>query len=161
MGVLDGNLAELIHKLKYREQPMLAAPLGSLLADYLTVRAEIMNELRFDGIVPVPLHKSRERTRGYNQSELLAKELSRRLNVPTLSRSVKRVRNTKQQVGKVRSERLNNLKGAFEADPMLCVGKTFLLVDDVSTTGATISQCAEAMINAGAAKVYAITLASG
>jgi ComF family protein len=161
VGVYDGQLADLIHQLKYRDRPMLARPLASVMAEYLTVRAEIMNDLAFDAIVPVPLHRYRYKRRGYNQSEELAKQLGKLLSIPVEVKLIARVRNTKPQVGKHRQERLHNLEEAFMATPHKVSGKTYLLVDDVSTTGSTISECSKALTTAGARQVFALTLAAG
>jgi competence protein ComFC len=161
VGVYDGDLADIIHQLKYRDRPMLAQPLASIMADFLVVRAEIMNDLHFDAIVPVPLHKSRERSRGYNQSERIARHLSQSLNLLLDTKVLQRTRSTNSQVGKLRAERLSNLESAFRADPARCTGKTFLLIDDVLTTGSTLNECAKALLAAGANKVYAVTLALG
>jgi ComF family protein len=161
VGVHDGDLASLIHHFKYHDRPMLAGPLAKVMADYLIVRAEIMNDLKFDAIVPVPLHPSRERKRGYNQSERLSRELGQILQVPVGRSLVRRTRNTKSQVGKHRDERLKNLENAFLADAEQCNGKVVLLVDDVTTTGTTMSECASALLSAGAVKVYSIALAAG
>jgi len=140
---------------------MLAQPLAGLMENYLRIRAEIMNDLRFDAIIPVPLHKARKKKRGYNQSELLSKELGRLLGIPTDTSTLIRTRNTKPQVGKHRGARLINLDDAFKADPQRCSGKTFLLLDDVSTTGSTLCECAKALTIAGAKNIYAITMAAG
>ena len=161
VGVYSGSLADLLHQLKYRDRPMLAGPLSAFMDDYLKVRAEIMNDLHFDAIVPVPLHKSRKKKRGYNQSQLLAEELGKRLGIQVEARALTRVRNTKSQVGKKRAERLDNLENAFLADRRKCHGKTYLLLDDVSTTGSTLRECAKALREAGATKIYAITMAAG
>jgi competence protein ComFC len=154
VGQHEGELATLIHKLKYRNCPMLAKPLASLMSDFLAVRAEIMYNLEFDAVIPVPLHWSRLNSRGYNQSELLAKHLCAELGLTIELKVLTRVRRTKPQVGKRRQERLSNLKRAFSADQKRCDGRSFLLVDDVSTTGA-------ALLSAGAKEVFAIALASG
>jgi ComF family protein len=161
VGVHEGKLADLIHQLKYRDRPMLGEPLGSVIAEYLRVRSEIMNHLEFDAVVPMPLHRSRQRSRGYNQSECLAVAVGKCLQIPVDRHAVSRIRNTKPQVGKRRSQRLTNLSGAFFAEADRCTGKTFLLVDDVSTTGTTLSECSKALLSAGAEKVYAVTLAAG
>ena len=105
--------------------------------------------------------RSRKKKRGYNQSQLLAEELGKRLGIHVEARALTRVRNTKSQVGKKRAERLDNLENAFLADRRKCHGKTYLLLDDVSTTGSTLRECAKALREAGATKIYAITMAAG
>ena len=161
VAIHHGTLAGLIHQLKYRDKPMLAGPLAGAMADYLTIRAEIFAGLRFNSIVPVPLHPKRQRTRGYNQSARLAEGIAAQLGIPVVSRALSRTIHTRQQVGMARSGRMENLKGAFTADPVYCVGRSILLVDDVMTTGSTFDECAEVLLAAGASSVYAIALAAG
>ena len=112
-----------------------------------------------DLFVPIPLHPARVRERGYNQSALLAQALGRRLGIPTAKDAVRRVRNTKSQVGLSRSERLQNMSGAFVSLRNLAGAPHIVLIDDVCTTGATLEACAEVLIGAGAGSVRALTLA--
>ena len=112
-----------------------------------------------DYIVPVPLHYRRYFKRTYNQSELLASMLAKKINIPCCN-LLKRVRSTQRQATLSREERLKNLKGAFAAkNPDKISGKKILLVDDVLTTGATLHACAEALHQAGAAKIVVFALA--
>jgi competence protein ComFC len=161
VGIHQGILSDLIHQLKYRDKPMLARPLSKLIVSFLQVRAEMMNNLSFDAIVPIPLHSVRERKRGYNQSVRLAIGVGEALSIPIANKAIARVRDTRQQVGMARSGRVKNLEGAFRSDPAVCRGKSFLLLDDVSTTGSTIREAAKELLASGAVKVYAITLAAG
>jgi ComF family protein len=121
-------------------------------------------------LVPVPLHPSRKNWRGFNQAELLAVELSKRFKVRINSNLIVRVINTKTQVGLSREERKKNIKGAFRIsqsarhrrgspEAAKYKGKSFILVDDVFTTGATMAEAAKVLKNAGAANVWAMTVA--
>jgi competence protein ComFC len=161
VGVHQGQLAEVIYQLKYRDKPMLAEPLGKRMADFLVVRSEVFYDLKFNAIIPVPLHKHRERQRGYNQSNRLAIAVGKILDIPVDILALRRIRKTRQQVGMARSGRTQNLRGAFQASPTRCSNRTFLLLDDVSTTGSTITECAQELLRAGASKVYAVSLAAG
>ncbi|MGE4554497.1 MAG: ComF family protein [Desulfovibrionaceae bacterium] len=112
-----------------------------------------------DLLAPVPLHPRRLRWRGYNQSLELARGLALRLDRPAEPRALVRLRHTVPQSRLSAAERLVNLKGAFEADEGLVRGRAVLLVDDVSTTGSTLRECAEALNAAGAARVDVLVLA--
>lgn len=112
-------------------------------------------------LVPIPLFKSKYRSRGYNQAELLAKGLGKKLQIPVVS-LLQRVRATQSQVGLDRRKREENIKGAFAfAGEGGVIGKTVFLVDDVLTSGATLSEAAKVLKKAGVRKVYGVTLAHG
>lgn len=132
--------------------------MGEVLAPHLVdlVKAQ---EWTFDLITSVPLSRQRIRERGYNQAEMLAIPLALALNKPYYAKALARVRNTASQVGLTAAERLVNVQGAFNAKSSLVEGKTILVVDDVTTTGATIQACTTALIDGGAAAVYGLTLA--
>ncbi|BDI30956.1 amidophosphoribosyltransferase [Capsulimonas corticalis] len=160
LGSYDGVLRHAIHLFKYRDRPQLAEPLGRVLALYFQT-ADLF-PTPCDLIVPVPMHPTRRRVRGYNQSERLARVLSQELAIPRDTTSLRRVRNTRPQVGLASGARESNLLGAFAVrDATNIAGKTLLLLDDVSTTGASIHECAAALKSAGAKTVYALTLAAG
>ena len=111
-------------------------------------------------VVPVPLFPKRNRTRGYNQSELLAKNFAPRVGLTADTKSLVRIKNTVSQTTLGRMGRLANMKGAFACkNPAAVKGKTVLLIDDVATTGATLEGCAAALKAAGAKKVMAYTFA--
>jgi ComF family protein len=116
-------------------------------------------QMPVDVVVPVPLHAKRERKRGYNQSSLLARHLSRKKGWRLLTNGLQRFRYTPPQTGLGRSERLQNVQRAFRADPKQVAGSRILLVDDVVTSGATLAASAEALLEAGAASVSAYCLA--
>ena len=132
----------------------LARPLGEILAEgYERYR------LPADLIVPVPLHPARHSQRGFNQSLLLAEELSTHTHVPLNHRDLLRVRDTVSQVGLGAADRRTNVQGAFAWQGGLLKGQHVLLIDDVCTTGATMEACALALSSAGAASVWGLTLA--
>jgi ComF family protein len=112
-----------------------------------------------DLIVPIPLGRERMKERGYNQADLLARPLALATGRPYSTQAVRRERETATQVGLGVKERRENVSGAFRGDRRLVSGRTVLVVDDVATTGATISACANALTAAGAIGVYGLTLA--
>ncbi|MDQ7024598.1 MAG: ComF family protein [Anaerolineae bacterium] len=152
-GVHQGILQSAVQALKYHGQPTLGIPLGQRLAQTIQ-----QLDWTFDIIIPVPLHTSRYQERGYNQSQEMAVEVAKLMNCPCLPDAIIRTRSTDSQVGLNREERLRNLNDAFSAQTELINGKMLLLVDDVQTTGTTLSMCAEAAIQAGATAVYGITV---
>lgn len=128
---------------------------------FAPVMAELAGELELkeiDCLVPVPLHPARERERGYNQAKLLADALSVQIGIPVRTDLLKRIRKTRQQARLSHSQRGKNTRGAFLTEQNLN-GMRILLVDDVITTGSTVSSCAEALRAAGAAHVEAISIA--
>lgn len=162
LGAYQGVLRHAVHGFKYRDHPALAEPLGALLAEYARTQSRLLHSLAFDGIVPVPMHAARRRQRGYNQSERLACVVARELELPLDIGLLVRARATRPQVGLSGARRRSNLQGAFQVRrPADAMGKSFLLVDDVSTTGASLSECAAMLKLAGARHVSALTLAAG
>jgi ComF family protein len=107
----------------------------------------------------VPLARGRQNERGYNQAGLIARPLSMALGLDYESKALVRRRETRSQVGLSRAERHANVRGAFEAARRRVSGRSILLLDDVATTGATLSACASALYSEGAGGVYAFTLA--
>jgi len=152
--IFEGPLREAIHHLKYRGKTSLAVPLGA----FLSARWQA-DPLPADAIVPVPLHASRTRERGYNQSTLLAEQLSRASGLPLTESMLKRVRATTPQVTLNAAERKLNVCDAFQASGEVARGRRVLLVDDICTTGATLEACSIALRQAGASSVWAMTLA--
>ena len=148
-----GLLRKAILALKFENAPQLARPLGARLA-LLVARENWTPDL----LVPVPLHPSRERERGYNQAQLVGQELAQLLDIPQEAGALQRVIATRAQVGLDRTQRQRNVAGAFAAGSELIGGRDVLLVDDVYTTGATLRECARALRAKGAAKVYGLTL---
>jgi len=128
----------------------LAKPLGRLL-----LNLEIPE---CDGIVPVPLSRNSLRERGFNQSLLMARVISKKLNITLYMDALLKTRDTLPQVGLNAKERRKNLKGAFKASGKIN-NQRLLLIDDVMTTGATVRECSKILIKAGAKEVVVITLA--
>ena len=114
---------------------------------------------KVDLIVPLPISKGHLLQRGFNQTDLFAYPLSLSLGIPYQNKSVKRIRETRSQVGLNAKERSENVSGAFKAETSLVMGKVVLVLDDVATTGSSISACANALKDAGAKRVYGLTLA--
>jgi ComF family protein len=152
--LFEGVLRHGIHRFKYDRLASMAEPFGEMLADYW--RAE---QFSADWLIPVPLHRSRERDRGYNQSDLLARQLARRVSVPLSSRGLRRTRATAVQMTLDAAQRRENVAGAFECVELRVRGARVVIVDDVATTGATLEACAQAVLKAGAASVMGLALA--
>ena len=149
-----GPLPPAIHALKYDGLFAVALPLAELMeAAWPRWRTPI------DIVVPVPLHAERERERGFNQARLLSQHLCPKLSLPLAKAALKRIRPTRPQVGLNRTERLNNVRGAFRAHATQVAGGRILLVDDVYTTGATLTAAGLALLDAGASSVSAYCLA--
>ena len=147
-------LREAICALKYQRKYTLARPLARLMIGALPSGIEV------DTIIPVPLHQTRLRSREFNQSLLLADQLSRHLAKPVSATQLVRASATAPQTTLTRQERLQNLRNAFAVRrPQDLTEKRILLVDDVFTTGTTLNECAKALRNAGAGPVFALTLA--
>ena len=151
----EGTVRQAVHQLKYKNLRALAAPLAKMLNDYL-----IANPIPAEVLVPVPLHRKRLRERGYNQSSLLAKELGKLINSPVVYDCLIRQQNTPPQARTATvDERRKNVADAFT-----CVGERLrnqqvLVIDDVSTSGATLDACAQALKAAGAVSVWGLALA--
>jgi ComF family protein len=149
----------LIHLLKYDSVLPAAPVLGRLLAEAIAQLGR--NDGATPLLVPVPLHSSKRGERGFNQAELIvrsaAKHLPTRLEIAAV---LKRQRPTHSQVGLTREERITNMRGAFRVtDPERVKGRTVIIVDDVMTTGTTVSECARVLKKAGAERVWAATVA--
>lgn len=150
----EGVIQKAVHELKYRGRRVLAEPLGELLATHLAALPWPAS-----AIAPIPLHRERERARGYNQATLLARALSQRCGWPLLDGVLVRWRNTRPQVGLDGAARLENVRGAFRWESSEPPPRRVLLLDDVCTTGATMEACAEALLEAGAEEVRGLALA--
>jgi ComF family protein len=150
-GIHEGKLQQAVHALKYTGARELTAPLG----DRLIAALAVLN-WTIDTIIPVPLHTSRLRERGYNQSEQLGAYMAQVLGIPCDPSALLRWRDTPPQVGLNREQRQANVRGAFRATTTLA--GSVLLIDDVFTTGATMQDCARAAYEAGAQKLYGITV---
>ncbi len=148
-------IAQLISRFKYNRQYSVGKILSKMAANRY-VSTYIDRELP-DLIVPIPLHWTRQITRGFNQSEHLARDYSRRLNIPT-KRYLKRCRPTAAQQTLAADQRRRNMKGAFRASGDVS-GKLVVVVDDVMTTGATVSEASRCLLEAGAREIHVWCLA--
>jgi ComF family protein len=152
-GSYAGGLRRLIHLLKYDRVRTLAAPLS------LYLLRSLPRDDTFDFIVPVPLHWRRRWKRGFNQSELLARALSRSTGIP-VNQALRRSKSGRTQAGLSNSARRRNVNQAFRCNSGEALrGKRILLIDDVMTTGSTATACARALKSAGASRVALLTLA--
>lgn len=154
--VFENNkeLQHIIHSLKYDKKFRVGIYLGELLGEGL-------RELNWqiDLILPIPIHHLKKAERGYNQSDFIAKGLSKSLKAPGSSNTVKRIRYTETQTDLNLNERAENVANAFKLKkPKKVKGKNILLVDDVITTGATILECGTILVSSGAKTVYACSV---
>jgi ComF family protein len=144
-----------IHQLKYSNLRAIAEPLAELLNGYLAT-----NPVPAEVLVPVPLHRKRERERGYNQSHLLCRELSKLAKLPVVANCLIRERHTPPQARTTAAaERKSNVADAFICRDHRLAGKQVLLIDDVATSGATLDACAAVLKISGASSVWGLTLA--
>lgn len=151
--VYEGETKKMIYSLKFAKKKYLAETLGALMAD------EFLDcDMKADIIVFVPMTESEQKKRGFNQSELLANEVGKRLNIPVLPALVK-IKDTKAQKELQGKDRANNLEGAFACVFEQVKNRTILLVDDIFTTGATANECAKTLLKAKAREVNVLTAA--
>jgi ComF family protein len=151
----EGLIREAIHQFKYKNLRSLVEPLSLLLKEYYRD-----NPIPVQVIVPVPLHNRRLKERGYNQSELLSRWLSIQLGLPVNSQSLIRIKYILPQAKTLSvTERRENVEGSFACARSGIEGKQVLLIDDVSTSGATLDECASALKAAGAKSIWGLALA--
>lgn len=149
------SIDKAIYAIKYGGRTRLATQLGVVLGEYLIDRG-----VRIDFVTAVPIHHARKRERGYNQADFIAGGVSDAMHVPKIA-SLRRTRYTGTQTALSESKRLGNVIGAFEViDNNSVIGATILIVDDVLTTGATLNACAATLMEAGARRIDAATLAA-
>jgi ComF family protein len=156
--VYQGAVIGSMHRLKYSDRrdyaPVFAREAYRGLHDWI-------DRIAVDAIIPVPLHRKRRRVRGYNQAELLARELSKLSGVPLETDLLVRTSNTKPQKTLNSSERKNNLKNAFQINKKRVQLEKVLIIDDIYTTGSTVDAAAAALIGAGITKVYVLCICIG
>jgi len=162
-GSYDGGLRELIHLLKYNGVRPAARVLGRMLAESL-LRLESEFEDEEIVIVPVPLYKGKRRQRGFNQAEIITREALKIYPVKArfaLALDVLlRIRDTHSQIGLTSHQRRENMRGAFAVSSAAQVaGRPVVIVDDVYTTGTTVTECARVLRKAGAARVWVVSVA--
>lgn len=148
----ESTLQAVQHALKYANRPRYGVPLGRLIGQAFADRY-----LQPDGVLPIPLHRTRELERGYNQSAMLAEGVAEVLECAPRSDLLSRPHPTRSQTGLSREKRWRNVRNAFTADPA-CEGGSWLLVDDVLTTGSTAVAAALTLKDAGAEALYLATL---
>lgn len=146
---------DLIHDFKFYGNRRLAKTFAQMMTNRIK---ELGIDRGIDYVLPVPLHPTREKWRGYNQAALLGKYIAREIKSPFSSKKIFRVRKTESQALLTNNQRLLNLSGAFKAEGIV-EGAKILLIDDVLTTGATASECAKALRDAGASRVYVAVFA--
>ena len=153
-GEYSGSMERVLHALKFQRHDFLDEALAGLLEATLRARGD----LTFDAVVAVPMARGKERRRGYNQAELLARALSRRLGVGCDMTLLTRREERATQSMLPKRERAANVRGAFAASSRV-KGKSILVVDDICTTGETLRACAVVLRRAGASRVCAVTVA--
>jgi ComF family protein len=161
-GSYEGGLRELIHLLKYEQVRPAANVLGRMLSEAISDLMPVLGGKTV--VIPVPLHARKLRQRGFNQSELIAraalKLISARNQFELCTPVLERKRETQSQIGLSGHQRRENMRGAFAVvKPEVVVGCEVLLVDDVFTTGTTVSECSRVLRRAGASKVFVATVA--
>jgi competence protein ComFC len=150
----EGPIRPALHRLKYRRN----IALGEALAHSVSIYASSLN-WPVDTVVAVPLGRKRMQERGYNQVALVARPLVTLAGWEYRPGALARSRETRSQVGLNAAERQENMRDAFHSDPRIVSGRTILLMDDVATTGATLTACSRALLASGAKAVYALTIA--
>lgn len=153
----EGITQQILHNIKYRGQPEIGEKLGEWFGRELS---ESGLADTWDTVIPIPLHISKEKRRGYNQSNYLASGIASAMEIEKAFHAVVRSRKSETQTRKTRQERWENVEGIFEVRKVeQILGKHVLLVDDVVTTGATLESCGRAILDAGADKLSLATLA--
>lgn len=150
-------LQESLYKLKYGKRQEYGIFYGELAAFYAEDQIRCW---KIDGIIPIPLHRKRLEKRGYNQAEIIAESVGKKMDLPVKKKLLMRKTNTKPQKDLNPGERQKNIKGAFAVNGELN-GENFLLIDDIYTTGATLDEAAGTLQKAGAGKVYFLVIAIG
>jgi ComF family protein len=153
-GEYRGGLERLLHAFKFERHDFLDAPLAGLLHETILARGD----LAFDAVVPVPMHSSKERRRGYNQAALLGSALARRAGIRCQPKLLTKPEETATQSTLTRGSRAGNVRHAFAASPRVA-GKAILVVDDICTTAETLRACARELLRRGASRVCAVTVA--
>lgn len=158
LWLYKGRVKQSMYRFKYQNRQEYACYYGG---EIVRVYGEWIRRKGIEGIVPIPLHRARKRQRGYNQVELLAKEIGRQMGLPVYTDLLKRVRKTKAQKNLNDTERKNNLKKAFKTQGNKVQLKHILLVDDIYTTGSTINEAAAELQKTGIERVYYISVCIG
>lgn len=152
--VFEGPTRSALHRLKYKRDWLLGDTFAFHLSDFVR-----QLDWQVEMVIPIPLGRKRRKKRGYNQVEVITAPLAVYLDLPHAPRALTRAKETRTQVGLSAAERRENVKSVFQAKPAFVKGRSILLMDDVATTGATLSSAADALLSAGASQVYALTVA--
>ena len=153
-AVFDSPVQNALHTIKYRRNIGLGDSLAVQMADFVS-----QLNWTLGAVIPVPLGEKRLQERGYNQVGLVARPLAHELGLEYFPSALWKTRETRSQVGLNISQRRENVSNAYQADPKVVKRKFILLMDDVATTGSTISSCTEALLSAGASEVFVLTIA--
>ncbi len=154
----EGRVKKSLYLFKYGGRKEYAKAYAALAKQWL---GEYIRKIQPQALVPVPLHRKRYRVRGYNQSEVFAKELGRRMGIPVASKLVQRVKNTLPQKELALQERQNNLKKAFKISENDVKLDTIIIIDDIYTTGSTMDALSAALKESGVRSVYFLTISGG
>jgi ComF family protein len=153
-AVFEEPIRNVLHRVKYQSDLGLGEPMALELRKVLQKCA-----WPIDLVVPMPLSRQRDFDRGYNQAAVFAHPLAWSLGLPYSRQALKKIKDTVSQVKLNAEQRRENVRGAFQAQPRQVAGKVILIVDDVATTGASLSEAAGALMESGARDVYALTIA--
>jgi ComF family protein len=153
-AVFDSPVQNALHTIKYGGN----IGLGDMIALQMTDYFHLL-QWPVQAIIPVPLGKNRLKERGYNQTALVARPLAHEVGMDYIPQALRKTRETRSQVGLTASQRQENVHNAYQADPEIVKRRSILLMDDVATTGSTISACTESLLSAGAQDVYVLTIA--
>ncbi|MCI7814497.1 MAG: ComF family protein [Lachnospiraceae bacterium] len=154
----EGEVRKAVHRLKFQNQRVYGEIFGKAMAEAFE---EKIKKWGVEAVIPVPMYKKKQRKRGYNQAELLAREVAQRLELPLLCDLVVRTRDTKPQKELTGKERENNLKKAFLMVDDAVKLRKILIVDDIYTTGSTVDAMADVLKRHGVEAVYFISLCIG
>jgi len=153
-AVFDFPIQNALHTIKYRRNVGLGDSIASQMVNFVrSLQWDI------DIVIPVPLGRKRLKERGYNQVGLVARPLAYELGLGYAPKALWKSRETRSQVGLTISQRRENVSQAYQANPLAVARKSILLLDDVATTGSTISACTDALLSAGVREIYALTIA--
>lgn len=158
LWVYKGAVKQSMYRFKYQNRQEYACYYGREVA---RVYGEWIRRMGIEAIVPIPLHRSRKRQRGYNQAQLVAEEIGRQMDLPVYPELLKRVRKTRAQKNLDDTERKNNLKKAFKTQENKLQLNHILLVDDIYTTGSTINEAASELRRAGMEQIYFVSVCIG
>ncbi len=155
---------KMVRDFKFNYHGYLSSPISMAIFNELCLNQALIRDVAESLIIPVPMSSLRKREKGYNQAEILSKELARIMDTEMKTNVLKRSRNTPHQTGLNRRDRKINLKNAFyveDKNKKDLENRVILLVDDVITTSTTLNECARTLINHGAQKIFSVTIASG